>query len=198
MDSAWYVLRTRPQCDNLAAGNLDKQGFEVFLPKVRVPRPGGRQERVPLFPGYLFIKLKSDDENWPVITLVPGVLGWVRMDGDVPSVPDELVNELMQRVRTINEGGGLWTRFRAGQTVRVVFGKMDGLAKVVEEPRTPESRVKVMLELMGRQVPSEVPWHSIRTSDTELEAAPRSRRPRRTRGRGRWIRGFGPAPAVSV
>ena len=198
MPRAWYVLRTKPQSDHLAARTLNGQGFETFFPRVAVPRPGARQATVPLFPGYIFINLDDADDVWPVVNLLPGVMGWVRVDGHVPPVPDEVVHELVQRVEVINGGGGLWTRFRPGQAVRIVSGKMESLARVVEAPRSPESRVRVLLEFMDRQVPSEVPWHSIKAIDGESEAALRRRRPRRTRGNGRWIRGFGPAPALGT
>ncbi|MDA1349482.1 MAG: hypothetical protein O3A47_11570 [Chloroflexi bacterium] len=198
MSKAWYVLRTKPQSDHIAAGNLARQGFEVFFPEVVVPQPGTRQPKVPLFPGYLFIRLHTDDDVWPVVNLVPGVMGWVRVDGHIPTVPDEVVHELVERVEAIDGGGGLWTRFKAGQTVRVVSGKIESLARVLEEPKSPDSRVRVLLEFMGRQIPSDVPWHDIRAIDGESGVAPRGRRPRRTRGGGRWIRGFGPTPALGT
>ena len=192
----WYVLRTRAQSDHLAARNLQKQRFEVFFPKVGVPRAGSIQDIVPLFPGYLFIRLESDDDIWPRVKLVPGVLDWVRLDGSIPSVPDAVVYELMQRVETIDHGGGLWTRFKKGQVVRVVSGKMESPARVVEEPQSPESRVRVLLDFMGRQVRSEVPWHAIKAIDADSHTYG-AQRPRRTRGRGRWIRGFRPVSALS-
>jgi transcriptional antiterminator RfaH len=198
MSKAWYILRTKPQSDHLAARNLVRQSFEIFFPKVGVPKPGARQSMIPLFPGYLFINLDSDDNLWPVVTLIPGVMGWLRVEGVVPTVPDDVVQELVERVQVIDSGGGLFTRFRPGQTVRVVSGKLEGLARVMEAPRSPESRVRVLLDFMGRQVLSEVPWHSIKAIDSESGPTIRGRRPRRTRGKGRWIRGFGPAPALGT
>ncbi|MCH8959166.1 MAG: succinate dehydrogenase assembly factor 2, partial [Proteobacteria bacterium] len=84
------------------------------------------------------------------------------LNGVVPAVPDEVVELVAERVQAINCTGGLWTRFRRGQRVHVLSGKMEGLAEVVEEPRSPEDRVRVLLEFMGRQVPAQVPWLNLR------------------------------------
>ena len=71
-------------------------------------------------------------------------------------------------------------------------GKLEGLARVVAEPRSPESKVRVLLEIMGRHVPSQVPWHHIKIVDSGLEHKANHRPPRRTRGKRRWISGNGP------
>lgn len=189
--TAWYVLRTKPRSDRIAFENLEKNGYKVFFPEIDIPITGQMYKRTPLFPGYLFIRL-DPQKSWPLIGLVPGVLGWLRSDGKIPSICDEVISELRERVKFIADDGGLWTKFKPGQIVRVVSGKLEGLARVVEEPRSPESKVKVLLEIMGRHVPSHVPWHHIQLVGSKLNNKVTNRPARRTRGKGRWIKGNGP------
>ena len=198
MSLNWYAVRTKAQSEYLAAQVLGGQGFEVFLPLVGSPKPRAGREDTPLFPGYLFLRYDVEHQDWPSLTVLPGILGWVRFNGVVPAVPDEIVELIAERVQAINCTGGLWTRFRRGQRVQVVSGKMEGLAEVVEEPRSPEDRVKVLLEFMGRQVPARVPWLSLRPIERTALAPHSGANQRRTRGRGRRIREAGAkTPAIA-
>jgi transcription antitermination factor NusG len=121
-----------------------------------------------------------------------GLVGWVQFDGAVPTVPDEVISELESRLHRINNSGGYWTRFRPGDRVQVASGMLEGLAEVVEESKSPEARVRVMLNFMGRLVPARVPWSDLRPIRDDLAPVYEARPPRRTRGKGRWVRGFGP------
>ncbi len=198
MHSRWYAIRTKSLCEYHAARNLERGGFEVFFPCVLSPRsrPGHIDE--PLFPGYLFLRHNPESQGWLSPLRLPGVLGWVRFGDWVPSVPDEVIAELAERVKQINRKGGLWTRFKPGDRVQVVDGKIESVAEVLEEAKSPEDRVRVLLEFMGRSVFAKVPWRSLRPFRDELIPRGRSRPPRRTRGGGRWTRGFGPRAVEAI
>jgi len=197
MARRWYVVRTKPQSEYLAAAALERDGFELFFPHVRTPRPNSGRDDVPLFPGYLFLRHDVEKLGWPSMERLPGILGWVRFSGQAPPVPDEVVSELAQRVDAINSTGGLWTRFRPGERVRVISGSMESLARVVDEPRSPQERVRVLVDFMGRQVLAQVPWRDLQRTHQDPLATPIPSG-RRTRGRGRWIDGFGPRASASA
>lgn len=198
MSRHWYVIRTNPQSEHIAATSLEREGLELFFPRVRRTLPRDDCRLVPLFPGYLFLRYDVNKKDRLPVQRLPGISGWVRFGGVVPPVPDEVVSELAQRVETINSEGGLWSRYRRGDTVRVVSGKMDGLAQVVDEPQSPQARVRVLLHFMGRLVPAQVSWQDMRPVQQETDTDNQGRISRRTRGRGRWIRGFGPRAARAV
>jgi transcriptional antiterminator RfaH len=191
----WYVIRTEPQADSLAAWELQRAGFEIYSPRVKAVRPKSERAEAPLFPGYLFLRWDLERQGKPSFQDAPHVLGWVSFGGITPPVPDEIIAELAQRVDALNSGGGLWRRFQTGEKVRVVSNAVEGLAEVTEEAKSPRSRVKVLMEFMGRLVPVQVPWESLRPIESGSNV--KSRAPRRTRGRGRWIRGFEPQMAGS-
>ena len=192
MARSWYVVRTKPQSEYIAAHALRKEGYEHFFPRIRgLRRRSGRRE-IPLFPGYLFLRCDVDRGQWPQIGLLPGVLGWVRFDAVVSPVPDDVMDDLTRRVDSINDSGGLWIRFRPGQRVRVVSGQLESLAEIVEEPRSSDSKVRVLLEFMGQLVSAQVPWSDLRVAPEEALSDAMRRGRRRTRGKGRWIRGLAP------
>jgi len=194
----WYVLRTRPRSEGFVASALENDGFTLFFPRVRTPRRRQGYEFAPLFPRYLFLRIDIEAQDLKSVHGLPGVQGWVRFGGTVPSVPDEVVADLRQMVKEINGEGGLWTRFQPGDIVRVVSGKMDSLGRVLERPQSPDARVRVLLDFMGRTVSAQVPWHDLYPTRVGLDAEKSQPRGRRTRGRGRWIRGFGPRVAVGA
>ena len=197
MAHCWYVIRTRPRCERLASESLQRDGHDVFFPRVKAQGQVSGDVIVPLFPGYLFLRCDPEARDWAAAGRASGVLGWVRFEDEVPVVPDDVIEELARRVREVNSDGGLWTRFRPGDAVHVESGKLDRLAWVLDEPGSPEARVRVLIEFMGRLVPAEVPRRGLRpVGQGELET--HRRRGRRTRGRGRWIQGFGPRGLAAV
>jgi len=124
---------------------------------------------------------------------VPQSLKLVSFGGVVPSLPDGVVNELYQRARAISWNGGLWPRLKPGDRVRVALGPLDSLAEVVEGAESPGARVRVLMEFLGRMVEARVPLGSVQQAGVVRNAVQQDRRPsRRTRGRRRWINGFGP------
>lgn len=192
----WYVIRTEPRAEYLAASELVRDGFEIFLPRVNTPHPRMGHSDEPFFPSYLFIRCDPESDGWPSFRKAHRVSGWVIFDGVIPSVPDETVADLIQHLEMINREGGSWRRFHPGEKVRVVSAGMQSLAEVLEEPKSPQARVKVLLQFMGRRVSAHVPWESLLPADNEPGEKPRL--PRRTRGKGRWVQGFGPRAAASA
>ena len=199
MAAGWYVIRTMSRCERRAAKALEREGVEHYFPRVRITRPPGGGAIRPLFPGYLFVRHDQESPDWPEVQTLPGIIGWLRCDNIVPTVPDVVIEEIDRRVREINGTGGVWDRFEAGDTVLVTSGKLESLAEVLEGPKSPEARVRVLLDFMGRQVPANVPWHDLKPAGEDVVRESMRRR-RRTRGKGRWVRCFGPSrvPAVPL
>ncbi|NIN33844.1 MAG: transcription/translation regulatory transformer protein RfaH, partial [Gammaproteobacteria bacterium] len=57
---SWYLIHTKPRQEKLAEENLERQGYEIYLPMAEIRRKRrGRSVRVidPMFPRYLFIHL---------------------------------------------------------------------------------------------------------------------------------------------
>lgn len=195
MAPRWYVARTEPKAEFLAASELGRDGFEVFFPRVKDPRPRARRTEMPLFPGYLFLQWDPDVQRWPSFRPGHRILGWVSFGGEIPWLPDESMAALREHSANINRQGGLWRRFRAGERVQVMSGNLVGLAEVVKEAKSPQARVQVLLQFMGRLVPTHVPWEDLQPI---AESGPGNRRaPRRTRGKTRWLPGFGPATSAA-
>jgi len=182
MAEKWYVARTEPRSEHLAEDRLERDGYQVFLPRIRSTNINPRNEFVPLFPGYLFLKL---DREMSPIKPSHRLMGWVSFDGETPWIPDSTMDELMLKVNEINGQGGLWRRFKVGDKVEIVSGSIQGLGEVIKDGKSSNARVQVLLQFMGRllqaQIPREYIW------PVQEQPVENYKAPRRTRGRGRWI-----------
>ena len=80
----WYVLHTKSRFENVVSELLLKKSIEVFLPKITVAsRRKDRKKmiRVPLFPGYVFVKTDlAPDHHLDIVKTV----GAVKLVGNQP------------------------------------------------------------------------------------------------------------------
>lgn len=149
----WYVVYCKPREESRAAAHLENQGMRVLFPRIRSrKRVRGAYRRVvePMFPRYVFVRLGEGD-NPAVIRSTRGAVGLVRFGELTPSVPDEIVEDILQRS---DEAGCVdlqaETEFRPGETVRVAEGAFAGAEALFAE-RSSQGRVAVLLEIMQRQ-----------------------------------------------
>ena len=72
----WYVTKTHPNGEQKASFHLQRQGFDVYLPRylrrVSHARRISWQPR-PLFPTYLFVSITGPDQRWRAINSTVGV-----------------------------------------------------------------------------------------------------------------------------
>ena len=96
-EPAWYVLHTRSRFEQVVFDGLEGKSLETFLPKITVMskrRDRRKKIRVPLFPGYVFVK--SDLNVYERLEIVKTV-GVVRIVGNVDGpvyVPEGSVESL--------------------------------------------------------------------------------------------------------
>jgi hypothetical protein len=189
---AWYVVRTKPLSEYRAIRHLTELGFECYLPLVACPTPRPGHADVPLFPSYLFVRYNPALGGTAIVNRIPEVLGLVSFDGYAPSIPDGEILRLRDRIQEANQDGGLWQRCDPGDRVKVLLGKEVALAEVIQGTRSPEHRVLVMMQFLGRHLKAEVPWRSLVHEDIGNRLKDPQKAPRRTRGSNRWISGYRP------
>jgi transcription termination/antitermination protein NusG len=163
---SWYVLHTKSRFENVVNEGLIKKSMEVFLPKVQVTskrRDRKAMIRVPLFPGYLFVK--SDLNPYEHLEIVKTV-GAVRLignkDGPIP-VPSDTIKSLKIMVKgsnTVITG----TRYKKGDRVVVVYGPFTGVIGTFVR-YSGKGRVMVNIEALGQFAGADV-------SEEDIEILP--------------------------
>ena len=167
LQKSWYLVYTKPRQEVLAQDNLLRQGYSVYLPKVRqFRRRRGQQEAVvePLFPRYLFIYLDMQYDNWGPIRSTFGVASLVRFGSEPAQVPTQLVDHL--RAQEGQDGLHAWaeSKIALGGRVRVVDGPLKGYEGILLA-KSGQERVVLLLEMLGMEVRTHLSPTQIERSD---------------------------------
>jgi transcriptional antiterminator RfaH len=149
---AWFLAQIRPNSAQIALRNLARQGFATFFPQEEgTRRSRGRFEPVlkPLFPSYLFVRFDPALGHWRAINSTHGLTRLVSFAATPAPVPEDLVTRLQQRCDAT--GKLLPPRaFEPGDSVRLTSGPFADFVATVDS-LSPDRRVWVLLDLMGRQ-----------------------------------------------
>ncbi|NVM57089.1 MAG: UpxY family transcription antiterminator [Desulfobacterales bacterium] len=155
---AWWVLHSRSRFEQVVFDGLEKKSLEAFLPKMTVVskrRDRRLKIRVPLFPGYIFVR--SDLNAYERLEIVK-TIGVVRLvgnkDGPIP-VPDEAIDSLRIMVAGDNQVS-TGTRLKKGDRVMVVEGSLAGVIGTFVRHRG-FGRVVVTIEALGQYAAVNVP-----------------------------------------
>jgi len=153
--SPWYVCRTKPRQEPLAASKLQEQGYEVFLPMLdKWARKKGiwsKAQQV-MFPRYGFVRCGRPGQSLAPIRSTPGVTGLVAF-GNSPATLDEA---LVEAIRSVANAQAAHNKeeifpFQTGGTVEICAGPLSGLTGIVSS--VADERVTVLLSLLGRDQP---------------------------------------------
>ena len=147
----WYLAQFKPNSHNIAARNLIRQGFGVFLPQrleTRRARGAFSTQLRPLFPGYLFLEHGAGAASLSVVNSTYGITRLVCRGSDPVPVPAALIADLRQRC---DEAGTLQPPPPApGDTVTPTQGPFADFIATVESV-TPDQRVWLLLDILGAQ-----------------------------------------------
>ena len=154
----WYLVYTKPRGENIALTNLERQGYETYLPLMRQRRR--RRNKLtaviePMFPRYLFIKLAAGIDNWAPIRSTIGVANMVRFGQLAAKVPGGLIEDLRSR----EDESGIQKlpdlSLKKGDKVLIAEGPLAGY-EAIYHSRTSKERVTVLLEMIGNHTRASV------------------------------------------
>ena len=151
--SRWYAVFCKPRQELIAQENLERQGFKVYLPRIR-----SRQNRrgqwfdtvEALFPRYLFICIEPLRQSTDSVRSTRGAVGIVRFGGQPAVVPETVIDALL---RCEDTGSGLFqddrARFSPGEPIRLIGGPIVDVEGIFVQ-QDGANRVIVLMELLGK------------------------------------------------
>ncbi len=159
----WYVAQVKPGSFTRAEANLDRQGFQTFMPLRRNTVRHARQMRDvlrPVFPGYLFIKFGLESANWRKINSTFGVGKLISFETGKPApVPDALMAGLRARCDDQHVLQPL-DDLCIGSRARILSGAFGDFVGEVEGLLTNDC-VRLLFELMGQTTRIDVPRRDV-------------------------------------
>ena len=152
MSKEWFILQYKPNAHHKAIKNLNRQGFETFLPLFdATARKLSRfvNTSIPLFPGYMFVRFDKAESEWHKINNSYGVSRLITFDSNLKSIPTSFVDHLMKRY---DLSGKLLPieKLKKGDSVNVSSGPFTNFIATVEKYED-DQRIWVLLDLMGRK-----------------------------------------------
>ena len=157
----WYAIHSKPRQEERALDNLQRQGFEAWLPMLTVEKVlRGKLANVtePMFSRYLFIRLDTEQTNWSPIRSTLGVSRLVSF-GNRPAV---VADELIQALQTVPQRAPE-RLFQPGQTIKIVSGPLKGIEGIFQQADG-EHRAMVLIDLFNKQ-------HRVTTQMQDLRPA---------------------------
>jgi len=166
MSKEWFILQFKSNSHHLAAKNLNRQGFETFLPlhdttSRRLSRFTNTSK--PLFPSYMFIKFDRAESKWHKINSTYGVSRLITFNSILKSIPTIFVDHLMKRY---DLSGKLIPiqKLKKGDQVTVLKGPFANFIATVEKYEA-DQRIWILMDLMGRKTKIQTPSDNLTLSD---------------------------------
>ena len=141
-EALWYVVHTYSGYENKVATDLQTMVenrrlqdliCDIKVPTEMVPEIKDGKERMvehKLFPGYVLVKMVMNDDTW-------------------------YVAEEVEKMG-VEKAAPLTVDFNVGDTVQITAGPLEGFMGLVEGIDTESFKVKLKVNMFGRETPAEV------------------------------------------
>ncbi|MGB9613563.1 MAG: transcription termination/antitermination protein NusG [Candidatus Margulisiibacteriota bacterium] len=161
----WYVVQTLTGQEDKAKQAIEltiqDQGLQDRIFQVLVPmeetveiKGGKRVEKVrKMFPGYVFLEMILDEKTWFLIRQTPGVARFIGTKVQPTPVSDK---EMQRVLKQLGKEEKLEVTFEKGEAVRVISGPFRGYTGTVDEINVEKGKLKVLINIFGRDTPVEV------------------------------------------
>jgi len=172
----WYVVHTQSGYEKKVKQNLEARIssmdmastiHEVVIPEEDVVElRGGKRVTVKkkMFPGYLLVRCRLNDDSWSVIRNTPGVTGFVGA-GNKPSALPRRDVETFLAPKLEGEDAPKRTKprfeYEHNETVRVREGPFADFSGEIIEINEEQLKVKVLVNIFGRETPVELEFSQI-------------------------------------
>jgi transcriptional antiterminator NusG len=175
----WYVVHTQSGYEKKVTANLhariqsmnmEERIFEVVIPMEEVVEfKGGRKQIVQrkVFPGYLLVRCKMDDESWYCIRNTPGVTGFVGQSRQgqkpTPLSRREVRTFLAAKGDAAEQTARAKPRleYEVGESVRVKEGPFADFSGEIAEINADHMKLKVLVNIFGRETLVEMDFSQV-------------------------------------
>ncbi len=182
-EARWYAVQVASGCEKRVKTNLEQriQTFDVadkilqveipHTPAVKIRKDGSRQHtEEKVFPGYVLVRMKMDDDTWQVVRNTSHVINFVGAEqrrgtgkgrGHVKPVP--LSPPEVERIfkQTSEQEPILKIDMATGDKIIVLSGPFKDFEGEVIEVSPERSKLKALLSIFGRDTPVELEFNQV-------------------------------------
>jgi transcription elongation factor/antiterminator RfaH len=159
----WFVIHTKPKKEQRVKTHFEGMEIETILPLSEdFLYAKGTMHRVlhPFFPNYLFARLDLEHHYYKVkwtrgVNRILGV-------GNKPAPVSEAVIQALRDRMMSDDTVKLLDDLKQGDLVQITSGPLKDFIGVFQKGLSSNRRVKVLLNLIGVEVPVQIPRHQIK------------------------------------
>jgi transcriptional antiterminator NusG len=167
----WYVIHTYSGYEDAVAKNLkqrieslsmEDKIFDVIVPKEKKIKIKNGKRRVveeKIFPGYVLVDMIVTDDSWYVVRNTPNVTGFIGFGVRPTPMSKEEIDRIKKRMGV--EEPKYKVDLNLGDLVKINDGALKGFEGKVEEVDQDKGKVKVLVNMFGRETPVELDFLQI-------------------------------------
>ena len=158
----WYVVHTYSGYENTVKATIEKyvenRGLQDLIHEISIPLEtvteitdnGPKEVERKVFPGYVLVKMVMTDETWHLVRNVRGVTGFVGSGSKpIPLTEEEVASMGVEKKEVV-------VGYEVGDRVKITEGALESFLGAVEEIDLERSKVRVVVEMFGRETPVEL------------------------------------------
>ncbi len=165
-EKRWYVIHTYSGYEDAVAKSLkqrienlsmEDKIFDVLVPKEKkIKIKNGKRKVVEekIYPGYILVEMVVTDDSWYVVRNTPRVTGFIGAGTTPIPVKLEEIDNLKKRIGVKEPKYKI--EFKEGDLVKIVDGPFKDLDGKVSEIDSERGRVRVLVNMFGRDTPVEL------------------------------------------
>ena len=162
----WYIVHTYSGYEERVKSALEQRVkfmdaedkiFQIVIPtedEIEIRSGQRRTVTKKVFPGYVLVQMRMNDDSWNVVRNTPGITGFVGGGNKPTPIAEEEVNAILKQL--VEGSPQVKVGFRKGESVRVVDGPFTDFVGLVDEINMGKGKVKVLLTLFGRETSVEL------------------------------------------
>ena len=150
----WYALYVKSRHEFATEHELQKQGVVTYLPaieKVRQWKDRKKYVNFPLFPGYIFVRIVANPEEYLKVLKIRGA---VMLLSHRPGYPAPIPSGEIESLRKLVESGekiDIYPQLKEGERIRIKRGPLKDAEGYLTKKESQYVFI-VNIELLGRSI----------------------------------------------
>ena len=162
----WYVIHTYSGYENMVKQNLmhrietmemQEQIFRVIVPteeEIEIKNGQRRTVHKKVFPGYVLVQMRMNDNSWYVVRNTPGVTSFVGHGNRPTPLEESEVKAILKQME--EEAPKVRVSYQVGQAIKITDGPFTDFEGIVDAIDHERGRVRVLVSFFGREAPVEL------------------------------------------
>ncbi len=162
----WYVIHTYSGYENKVKQNLmhrietmemQEQIFRVIVPteeEIEIKNGQRRTVHKKVFPGYVLVQMRMNDNSWYVVRNTPGVTSFVGHGNRPTPLEESEVKAILKQME--EEAPKVRVSYQVGQAIKITDGPFTDFEGIVDAIDHERGRVRVLVSFFGREAPVEL------------------------------------------